>query len=251
MAKSRIAYVNRVTSATLTASSEAASPTRPASYLKSAARWKKWRSATSTADQNVVADFGTSQLVQVVALVDWKRHAGGAIRADYWDGAAYQLFGNFAIPSFNPTKVLTLWNPVGVSTSRIRAYFTNTAVVSDYVELGVLFAGAYYQPTYTVVDGFTVQLVDPSVIVAAVDGQEEAQSRTTFHRVAGLYDYMGQTDVDALRAVFASIGNRAPFLFAVDPDNNDEIVYGRLESIGLQHRAARNFNIPLAVQEAR
>jgi hypothetical protein len=50
MAKARFVYENKALDATVTASSELAN--RPASYLKSSARWKKWRSSTSTGDQS-------------------------------------------------------------------------------------------------------------------------------------------------------------------------------------------------------
>jgi hypothetical protein len=252
MAKSRLVTVNLVTATatTITGSSEVTN--RPASYLKSAARWKKWRSSTTTGDQNVIADFGSLTTIKCVAIVDWKRHAGGAVRADYWDGAAWQVFGTYAIPSANPTKLLTLWNTTGVSGSKIRIYFTNTLAGSDYVEIGVVIAGTYYQPTYTVVDGFELRLVDPSIIVAAADGQEEAQSRTAFHVLQGGYDYMPEADVDAFRSALATVGGRSPFLFAADPDDDDLNLYGRFSTgLTFRQRAARNYDIPIAVQEVR
>lgn len=253
MAKSRLAYVNLATAAatTVTASTEVTSPARPASYLKSAARWKKWRSATSTADQWALFTFSGTQTVKVVAIVDWKGHTGGAIRAEYWDGATYQTFGTYSLPASNPTKLLTLWNTTGVSTTRIRIVFANTAVVSDYVELGVVVCGSYYQPTYTVIDGFRVTPIDPSVIMAAADGQEEAQTRTMFHQVTGGYDFMPDADFDGFRAVFTAVGSRNPFLFAVDPDDDDLNIYGRLVGITFGQRSGRNYDVPVTVQEVR
>jgi hypothetical protein len=253
MAKSRLAYVNLATASatTVTASSEVAIPARPASYLKSAARWKKWRSTTTTGDQWALFDFGSAQTIKVVAIVGYKRHSGGAIKAEYWNGAAYVTFSTYTIPSANPTGLLTVWNTTGISTSRIRVYFTNTGAVSDYVELGVVVTGTYYEPTFNVIDGFRVTPIDPSLHIAAADGQEETQSRTTYHQMQVSYDYMPDADFDGFRTVFTAIGSRTPILFALDPSDDDLNLYGQIASIDFGHRYGRNYDVPVLVREVR
>lgn len=249
MAKARFVYSNQALAATMTASASATA--RPAANLNNPARWKLWRSSTTTGDQNIVADFGSAKTIKAISLVDWLGHAGGVIRADYWDGATWVAFGTFTLPAFNPTKVITLWNTAGVSTSKVRIYFTNTATVSAYVEIGALVAGDYYQPTYTIVDGFQLEPVDPSLIVESVDGQEEAQARTGFHVAEGSFVDMPEADFDAFRVMFAANGRRKPLIFAIDPDDQDEVLYCRLNGMPIRHSYGDNWSIAVGVRESR
>ncbi len=247
--RARFVSTNRALTATITASASVAD--RPASYLSNTARWKRWRSTTTTGNQTVDFDFGSSQLVQVVALVDWKAHTGGTIKAQTWNGAAWVDFGTFAQPSPNPTGITTVWNVSGVSTTKVRVLFTNTASASDYVELGVVVAGAYFEPTATVSDGFEMTLVDPSVLVASVDGQAEALTRTEYHVIRGEFERLPASDLTEFRALFASVGTRVPFLVAVDPDSASEIFYARFLALPISHVLQNTWTVGLELQEAR
>ncbi len=229
MAITRLAYVNQAVQASTVITASSALTNRPASFLASPARWKKWRSATGTGDQNALFTFSGSVTIKVVAIVDYKRHTGGAIRAEYWDGAAYQVFGTFVIPASNPTRVLAVWNTAGVATTRIRIYFTNTGAANDYVELGVCVAADYVEPARALDVNFRMRVVDPSVVVASVDGQDEVQTRTMYRIAEGLFKSGTEAALSAFRTVLDSIGSRAPLLFAADVAVTDQVLYGRLE----------------------
>lgn len=249
MAKARLAYQNLTLTATITASSELAD--RPAAFLKSAARWKKWRSASSTSDVTVEVDFGSAKTVKVIALVDWRAHTGGAILAETWDGSSWDAFGTFTLASPNPTGVIALWNTTGVSTTKIRVTFDNVAAADDYVEAGILLTGTYFEPSYTLSDGFELMPVDPSLIVASIDGQEEAQERTPYHVARGTFEVLGSADLAGFRAVFAAVGHRTPFLFAIDPEDDAELLYARLESSPYEHQYQDHWTFPVSLREAR
>lgn len=251
MARARFAYDNLVLAAgtTITASSEVAD--RPAEFLASPARWKKWRSETSTNDQTLTVDFGTAQTVKVVALVDWTAHAGGGIEAEYWDGDEWQAFGAFTLPSSNPTGVIAVWDETGVSTEQIRVTFDNTDGISAYVDLGVLLIGSYFEPSHTLSDGFEIEPVDPSVIVAAIDGQEEAQTRRVFHTARGTFEVLGAIDLAGFRALFQAVRHVRPFLFAIDPSAADEMLYARLERTPYEQQYQNAWTFPVQVREVR
>jgi hypothetical protein len=251
MAYARFAYENRVlrSATTITASSEAAD--RPATYLKSASRWKKWRSATATTNQTVTVNFNASTLVRVIALVDWRAHTGGSILAETWTGSAWTSFGTFTLPSTNPTGVIALWNTTGVTTTQIRITFTNTTSANESVEVGVVVAGTYFQPEHTLSDGFEITPVDPSVIVAALDGQEEAQTRTAYHTARGTFEVLDDTALAGFRALFASAGHRSPFLFAIDPADPGEMLYARLVESPYLHQYQDRWTFPVTVREVR
>jgi hypothetical protein len=251
MSKTRLAYDNLAVATATTIAASGEVTTRPASFLKSLARWKKWRSTTTTGNQTVDFDFGSSQTIKAVLLADWKAHSGGTLKAQYWNGAAWVDFGTFTQASPNPTKVIALWNTAGQATTKIRLLFTNTGAVSDYVELGVVFIGSYVEPTYTLIDGFRLTPQDPSLVVAALDGQEESQARTVYHLASGTFEVEPGATLDACRVIFGAIGLHAPFFFAINPDDPDEILYGRLTELDYQHVYGDNWTIPVTVQEVR
>lgn len=249
--KARIAYANLATAAgtTITASSEVVD--RPASFLKSPARWKKWRSAASTANQTVTLAFAGAQTVQVVALVDWRAHAGGSIVAHTWTGSAWAVFGTFVLASPNPTGVIALWHTTGVSTTQVRLTFGNTTAVNASVEIGVVVAGPYFEPSHTLSDGFEIAPVDPSIIVASLDGQEEAQSRRAYHVARGTFEVLGAADLAGFRAAFAAVGHTRPLLFAIDPATPNEMLYGRLTDTPYEHQYQNTWTFPVQVREVR
>jgi hypothetical protein len=246
--RARIVYDNLALTATVTASSQVAD--RPASLLKSPARWKKWRSATGTGAQWVEFAFAM-QVVQAVVLVDWKAHTGGSAKAQYWDGAAWQDFGTFSLPSFNPTGVTSVWDEDGTITDRIRVYFTNTATANDYVELGVVLVGAYLEPSATVSDGFEIVLQDPSVQVRSVDGQMEAQTRTPFHVAQGTFEHLTSADREGIARMLAVVGKHRPWFFAIDPTDLNQQLYCTLLDLPYQHVQQGYWTLPIAVEEVR
>jgi hypothetical protein len=148
MASARFVYDNEVTKAGVTIAASSAASGYPAAYLSNRARWKPWRSGTSTGDQTVTVTFPTSKTVKAIAIVNYLAHVGGSIKAEYWTGAAWANFaggtGLFTLPASNRTKVVVLWDTTGVSTTQIRITFTNTGAVNAYVELGALVAGSYF-----------------------------------------------------------------------------------------------------------
>lgn len=249
LTRARLVYDNIALTSTITASASVAD--RPVSYLASPARWKKWRSTTTTGNQNVDFVF-SSQSVQCVALVDWKRHGtAGTITAQYWNGASYVTFSAFTLPTFNPTRVIAVWLPAGQTTTRIRILFTNVGAVSDYVEVGAVIIGRYIEPVSTLVDGFTLSLQDPSVLMSSVAGQTEAQQRPQFHVASGVFERLEDTDRVFFAQMFAAVGRYKPFLFAIDPADPDEMLYGRIEDLSYQHVLQSIWDVPLTVVEER
>lgn len=254
MAKARFCYDNKALGATITASTAVAD--RPASYLANAARWKKWRSSTTTGDENVVFDFGSAQTVKAMLLVGWKRHGtAGTIKAEYWTGAAWAAFGGgtglFTLPADNPTGVVALFDTVGVSTAKVRVYFANVGAVSDYAELGVAFAGSYFEPAFNVSDGFAMERVDPSIIVASDGGNESAYQRAQFFACSGRFEYMSAANRASFVTMFSAVGTFKPLFLALDPGNPDEMMYCRFaEKLPAEHVVRSSYNVPISMKES-
>lgn len=254
MAKARFAYDNLCTAAATTVTASTAVTDRPASFLKNPARWKKWRSTTTTGDQWVVFDFGAAKNLQAFLLADYKAHtSGGTIKVQTSpDNTIWTDRGTFTLPSTNPTKVIAIWLGSVLTFRYVRFYLTNVGVVSDYVELGVAFAGVYFQPTYNIVDGFQWERVDPSVVVAADGGQESAYARTHYYRTRGQFAEMPGADKDSFVTMIESVGQRTPLFFGTDPDDPDETVYSRFDApLSLTQVYGDTWTIGLSVQEHR
>lgn len=252
MAHARLAYENVALAATPIASSAASG--YPVTNLRSADRWKIWRSTTTTGDQSVVLDLGDATTLSVVALIDWRAHAGGTISAEYWTGAAWAAFGGgsglFTLPTPNPTGIVVLWAPDGVSTSQIRITFTNVDAVSDYVQLGVLFAGTYVSPAVNLSDGYTLYRQDPSIIVASDSGNESAYRKPRFYVAEGTFQSVSASEKDSFIAIGEQVGTHTPIVCAITPEDPNEIIYGRFTALTVSHVTLSRFRVSVALKEA-
>lgn len=250
MANCRFAYANLCWGSGVTPNALSEATGFPAVNLSSGQRWKVWRSNTTTGDQWVEFVF-TSASVTTVMLANWKKHGtSGTIKAQYWNGAAYVDYATFTLPSANPTKCVAVFG--GQTTTKIRIYFTNVGAVSDYVELGIAFAGTYLEPTTNVNEDLTFTRTDPSVIVPSVDGQEFVQSRSRFYALNSRFSYVSATDKLNLLAMYETNGVRTPLFYAVDITNPDEILYGRFAGdFPVTHLGVDRWEVLVPFQEKR
>lgn len=251
----RWAYDNHawIAGTTYVASGEATG--YPATNLASSKRGLVWRSTTTTGSQDVLITFPTSQTVQVVALVNWRAHAGGTVKAEYWNGAAYVAFGGgtglFTLPASNRTRLIALWSAAGVATTRVRITFTNTAAVSAAVELGVVFAAAYLEPSVSVANALSYDVADPSVVETSEGGQRQFWIRQAYLELTQAYLQIPAADKDALLAMYDAVGRHGPVVVALDADDPQKVAYGTLAGrISAQHQALDVWNVAVPFVEA-
>jgi hypothetical protein len=250
----RVAYTNLLTATGVVLSSSADAIGYAVSNLANAARWKKWRSSTTTGDQWVKFDLGANKTLTVLAAISAKLHAGGTLKCqanatDVWTSPT--VSDTLTVPSPDFTAVLADW--IASQNLRwIRFYFTNVGAVSDYVELGAVFAGTYLEPTNTLAQGVMVTRVDPSMQQRATGGQRSALVRPKYHEVAGVLLPQVASARDDLRAMFETVGDSTPVILAVDPTVPGLIFYGALD--GALHAQHLNpslslWEFPLAFRE--
>lgn len=253
MANARFCWDNLAVVSTFTTSSTPAVG-YPASNLTNRARWKRWRSATSNGNQDVTATF-SSRLVQAVAIINYLGHVGGTIKVEYWTGAAFATFGTggpfFTLPASNRTHLSILWDVAGKTTTQIRVTFTNTGAVNSFVELGALFIGPYFEPTIGVTDDLGFDYLDPSEIVATPMGQEVAAERTKYLGLNTVFEYLSAADKATFLTMFDTVGITRPLVYAVDPTDLDQIVYGRFVQLPLRHQVINQWNMQLPFTEVR
>lgn len=250
--KASIAYDNLAwkPATLLTASSSATG--YDVANLASPARWQKWRSATSAANQNADFDFASSKNVTLVAMTDVVAHAGGTVKAQYWDGAAWQDLAVIVVPSVNPTGVVAAFLTTSLFGQRIRVLFTNTGAVSQAVEIGSVFIGTYLQPSISIARGYGLQLVDPSVVSRSVGGQRSADKRRQYWHLRGAaFDFEPEFERAALVAHAREVGTHTPFFFAINPDDPSYLMfYARFdETPNFQHVTVQRFGVPFSLTE--
>lgn len=251
MTKARFAYTNRFTG-TITASSSATG--YPVENLTNPARWKPWRSANATADQWVKVQRAESSGITCALLANWRAFAGGTIKvqfntSDAWVTPAFEA--TFTLPANNPTKVVALW--FGSRTEAwIRFLFTYGGGGSNYVETGVAFVGAYFEPTVSVMDGVGLKRVDPSEVRESTGGQQSVVVRSRFYQVEGRFESVTAADKTAFVTMYETAGSFTPLFFAVDGDDADLIVYGRIvDELQLAHAFLDRWNVALPFEESR
>lgn len=234
----RLAYTNVLTVSGVVITSSADATGYPASNLSNPARWKKWRSSTTTGDQWVKFDLGASKSFQLLAAINATLHTGGTLKAqanatDAW--VTPTVSDTFVVPSTDFTRVLTDW--ISVQNLRwVRFYFTNVGAVSSYVELGAAFAGTYIEPANNLAPGMSLQRIDQSQQRFAIGGQRSTVTRAKYHDATGMFRLQSASARDALRTAFETNGTATPCIFAVDAASPGLIFYGTMQEMSAGHR---------------
>lgn len=232
-----------------------------ATNLQNTKRTLKWRSTTTTGNQTVTISF-SARTVNAVAIGDWLLHtSGGTVKAEYKNGGgAYANFGGgtglFTIPSPARTGLSVLYSTGGVTATDIKLTFTNTGGVNTYVELGLVFvadSAGYFTATVNVTDDLGYELVDPSEERTSVGGQKEFNAKPGYIVVPTEFGWIGASQKDSLLAIRDSVGRRIPVIVAVDPDDLNKTVYGRLADVRLRasHQTRDQWSVRMSVEEAR
>lgn len=253
--KARLAYSNLLTVSGVTITSSADATGYPSSNLSHPARWKKWRSSTTTGDQWIKFDLGSNQSFQVLALTDVTLHtSGGTLKmqanaTDSWGSPTVNDTVSLASPDL--TRIVSDWLSASQSLRWIRFYFTNVGGSSSYVEVGAAFAGPYFESARNILTGsVVVNRHDPSVQRYAVGGQRSTVVRSKFHQIQGTFAFQSASDRDSWRAAFETNGIGTPAVFGLTPGTASLTYYGVFEpDLKAQHRMADRWDVPFIFTE--
>jgi hypothetical protein len=225
----RLAYDNVVLNAATLITASGSATGWPVSNLSNSARWLRWRSSTTTGNQNVDFDFVTNKDVTCVVIADVLIHVGGTVKAQQWSGGAWVDIGTFTVPTVNPTGMIALWF-ASINTQKIRVLFTNTGGLNSYVEIGAIFIGTYFQPAISLAPGYGITFVDPSIVGRSTGGQRSSDKRTPYFELRGDFNFEPETDRAAFYALNEACGVHTPFVLAINPDDPAYFVfYGRFD----------------------
>ena len=224
----RLLYKNFVLDAGVTVTASSAATGYPATNLLSPARFQKWRSASGVGNQNVDFDFLTNRTFNVIALADVKKHTGGSLKSQYWDGSAWVDLFFIDVLTPNPTGVSAVFFTNQIR-SKVRLLFTNTTAVNEYVEIGVVSIAAYYEPVVSILRGWGLTYVAPDDVVRTPGGQRTAERRAPYAVIRGS---MSEPDSErpTLVDVARTVGKHTPVFLAINPDDVQNFMwYGRFD----------------------
>jgi hypothetical protein len=252
MAKTRVLYRNLAWDPTVTVASTGDASGYPATNALSQKRSLPWRSTTTTGNQSITFTFSGSKTVLAIVAGNYKIHTGGTLTAQWANGGAFTSLGTFTIPSSNRTKLVALF--VSQACTQIRFLFTNTGSVNEFVELGlpvIVDATGYFQATVNYADGLNLVPTDPSPATTSVGGQEQSRTLPSYLQfTAQFIDVPEATDFTSWLAIRDYVGCRLPFVLALDPDNPDKIVFGKMPTqLQTTQRPRTYWNVSLPFRE--
>jgi len=111
-----------------------------------------------------------------------------------------------------------------------RLTFSDTGNPDQYLQIGRIKAGAYYELTRNMNDGFSMQHVDPSEGRPAGGQFTPFRVRNRYRRCSLDFDLVDNTQRRKIEAVFSRVGNHKPLVVCVDPDTypSEQSMYCRL-----------------------
>ena len=251
----RIAYNNlvRITGGVITASGSDYG--YPVTNLVSPERWQKWKS-TSAAAKWVKIDLGSNQSLQAILLADVTVEPGQSVfvqanATDAWGSPTVNVDLTSQVGA-GMTGVIGTFLGAAVNLRWLRVYWPNAGTVNAAASLGVWFAGAYFQPVYSLAPGYGLRPVDTSEVVRSPGGQRSASRGNIYHEINGRFEATPDADRPAMITMIQAVGRHTPFYFAIDPDQPGYFVYyGRFDEIpNFGHLAAgSHWQIPFRFSE--
>lgn len=213
MAAIRIGYVNRWETGTVTATSSAAgySPVN----TQNTERSLPWRSSTSSATQNLIMDLGAAVACTMVALANYNIRSGGTLKL-------YEGGSGGAPGAYNLVATLTAQDALSAigyaffgSTSARHWKLEWTTAGTDYAECGYVFLGAYFEAAANPMRP-AVDLMDPSVMVASLDGQKTFSLRPQYSQGSFSFPIIEESQLTTWHAIFQAVGQNKPFFVVID-----------------------------------
>jgi len=225
-------YNNLLDSATLTASSAATG--FPASNLQHPFRTKVWRTTGGTpGTANLVIDHGTAKAVNCVALINytWASAPGTlnfeANATDSWGAPSFsQALTWAATPSANGNKACIIKT---FASQTYRYNRLNVAYAPGDWDLGRMFVGSYFQPTYNYRIEWTQNVVDPSIIARSIGGQDHIDQIEKFREMGFSFLADTQAQWETYQTMINHVGINKDLFISFDYTNEpDEMtIYGK------------------------
>ena len=251
----RIGYTNLVDSASaITASSEATN--FEDTKLQDDFVAVPWRTDSVIADANVVIDLGSAMAVTMVGLYGFN-----------WTSAATVEFQGHTADSWGTPDVdetLTIeTDPLSNVIPKITYFISSESKrywrirIQDagngdgYLELGRIWLGTYFQPSYNFNNGFTTQIVKPDLVSKPVLGGVYGIKYPGYEQISFEWspgsNPLPTTDRETLEAIYLTKGMTEPIVICHDalnePSKTGLYGYFTNETVVRRHGVTTNYGL--------
>ena len=260
MSSAQFFFENIFDAATLTASSEDSD--FPASNLQHPFRTKVWRTSGATAGTaNLVIDHGSAKAVTAIILANYNwTEAPGTFdlefhTSDSWGApsATVDLTSVFAATpdSFgNRNVILSTFASKSYRYNRLNIVYSPGAVPTDW-DLGRIFLGTYFEPTYDYLYEHYERIVDPSYIGSSVGGQEHVDEISKYREKE--ISFVAQTYAQwrLFQDVVNEVGFSKDLFVAFDPDNYPNEMTWYCKMTGFDQVKTSGHRVDMSFKESR
>ena len=287
MSECRFYYTNLWDTGSLTYSSQ--DQNFPASNTRHRWHTKVWRSTCSYGEWLKV-DLGAATQIKTIILKhnNFSPYAVVKVQAnstDSWGSPAFEatlstISNDIMLSSFDQTyrfwrlyiidtkialagtysggKILrstdygATWSDLGQQASQSYV-FSLTSNYDNYISLGRIYLGTYFQPSRYIHEGYTLNRIDPSALALTEGGQISSIQRTKYRRLTYLFSGMTSSDKTSFEAMFASRGLAKDLFVCDDTDNaQSNTYYVRLANdLEIRHLTGDKFEIAITPEELR
>jgi len=196
---------------------------------------KPWRTTGDTSEWWKV-DLGSATSITAFGIFNHNFTSAATVTlqanaTDSWGGPSYSQALTIATDSDSvvlPRLVFFL----SESYRWWRITVADAANPDGYIQVGRFAGGAYWEPTRTVTDGFSMSTQDPSLGTRAAGTGWYARQRNKYREANVGFELYDRTQHDKFNAVFSKVGQTEPVVLALDPTNyaSEDSMYCKVAS---------------------
>ncbi len=224
MSNVRFLYSFKFDAATITSSSEVSG--LPDDNVVHDFVARKWRTTADTG-QWIKFDLGSAKKITEVAIFGHNLTSGATVTleaniSDSWETPLY-------------SKELT-WNERAIIEFLDKTYqwwritFEDGSNPDEYIEIGRICAGEFYEPGVNVTQDVQKKIIDPSQKSESAGRQGYAIERDEYRVYEVYFSGIDRTQQAELETLFRAVKNINMLVFALDPDSypEDDTIYCKL-----------------------
>jgi len=223
---------------------------------------KLWRTDRDTG-QWIKFDFGSAQSVTQVSLFNHNLTSSASVYleardTDSWGSPSYSQALTIASDSDSTVLPrLTYFKAAGTAYRYWRITIEDGSNPDEYIQVGRIVLGEYYEVTRDLSSDLRVELMDPSRQggTAAAPGTVEpgVSQKNRFRRIRTSFQFVDQTETDKWSAIFEHLGNArgAAICWDADRPSKDSAYVFLATPMNLAHQVAAYYDVMSLVWEEK
>ena len=218
--------INEISSVTLTATSA----TVPVTNIAHAQLGKAWRTG-GIISESVTVDLGTtSEPVKAVCVAGHNLTTGGTV--EVFHSTDNSTFTTLGIKTVGSAKIVTFFFS-SLSKQYWRVTLKDPTNSDNYLKVGRIFLGDYWEPAAQITRDWSVEIVDETTIDKSIGGQKWRNIRTSFLRVFFRLPHLSKSEaIENFLNFVRRVGSKDSMFISLFPDGSAILrgatdIYGR------------------------